>query len=546
MILYDGIKINSGFDNIFDLSLLNPATLAQIDIIKGGSLATFGGVGASAVLNFIPKLDQEYFIKFHQRFGSYNSGDWGINLFKQIADLKLFLSTNEGASSLNYVDDENGTIDRTSNNITINTKYDFNIAQTENAIKANYIKSNRGYLNNAYSDSLDMSQDLITIKYQGNYFSKGKLSIAFSTNDESEKHRYNVSNLQDVTNNNLQFQSEYSIPINSANFFLGLKRENIESELKEKFSEVNIQNSDLLRFSNEISTGFKVENSNSTNKFDMQSLSFNYNYKSISDEGDSSFAINSKFKHQKSSILISSIFSGESNVLFFTSHVNYSSDFRLPTPYQQLLSQHYHSELQINQPMLMEYKKNIELGFEISNKSKITNYLVSALIFKTSYENKFRQIQLSGSPIVFLDNYKDADITGVEGQIEAGFINEKIRLGVNYNRYMIEDKTAFPFKAESKLSTSLSMRFKNISLKTIWFKESERTGIVYSPIDGLTDIVLDKFDNIDIHLETSVQLWRTKILCAFSGRNLLGGELIKEGIAIRDKRYYLTFGFEVK
>lgn len=90
------------------------------------------------------------------------------------------------------------------------------------------------------------------------------------------------------------------------------------------------------------------------------------------------------------------------------------------------------------------------------------------------------------------------------------------------------------------------IRWQPFSLNIIWFQESERVGLIYYPDEGVKEVRLDDFSNLDLHVEGNFDLWRTNMFCGFSARNMLGGELVNEGIAIRDKRYYLTFGIEVK
>jgi outer membrane receptor protein involved in Fe transport len=336
------------------------------------------------------------------------------------------------------------------------------------------------------------------------------------------------------------------LPVKSAELFLGLKRDEVNSGLEENFQLISTQKSDLSRITNNISTGFKIENSDANPLFDMQALALNYSFKMITDDGDSSYAINSKFEHRKSAFMGTTVFGGEYEKFRFKVHANYSNDFRLPTPYQLLLSRHYQNELGTDRMMLMENKRNTEFGLELRDKSDSFNWNFAGTFFSNSYDNKFREIQLSGSPVVFLDNYKDAKISGIEGKFDVEFWKNRIRLGGNYSKNLIDDKTAFPFKLESKITADLGYNWEYFSARMVWFKESERTGIIYYPNEGLKEIKLDEFANLDVHVEGSIPVWRTKLFCAFSGRNLLGGELIKEGIAIRDRRFYVTLGIEVK
>ncbi|MFA4906655.1 MAG: TonB-dependent receptor plug domain-containing protein [archaeon] len=49
LILYDGIKINSSYNNLFDLSMIDPTNLQQIDVIKGSNATIYGASGNASI-----------------------------------------------------------------------------------------------------------------------------------------------------------------------------------------------------------------------------------------------------------------------------------------------------------------------------------------------------------------------------------------------------------------------------------------------------------------------------------------------------------------
>ena len=42
LILYNGIRLNRAFDNVFDLSLIDMQNIEQIEIVKGGHSVLYG------------------------------------------------------------------------------------------------------------------------------------------------------------------------------------------------------------------------------------------------------------------------------------------------------------------------------------------------------------------------------------------------------------------------------------------------------------------------------------------------------------------------
>jgi hypothetical protein len=58
------------------------------------------------------------------------------------------------------------------------------------------------------------------------------------------------------------------------------------------------------------------------------------------------------------------------------------------------------------------------------------------------------------------------------------------------------------------------------------------------------EVTLPKYSNIDIHLNKKFTLFGLKYFMNFSGRNLLDDDVVLQGLAIRDRRFYLTFGLQ--
>ena len=90
------------------------------------------------------------------------------------------------------------------------------------------------------------------------------------------------------------------------------------------------------------------------------------------------------------------------------------------------------------------------------------------------------------------------------------------------------------------------------SLQAHLFRESEQTGwLRFTPTEDdmylrtpFVEVTLPKYQNIDIHLNKKFKLFGLKYFMNFSARDILDDDVVLQGLAIRDRRFYLTFGLQ--
>jgi len=71
--MYDGVRINTMGDPLFDLSVFNVSGISGLEMVRG---AHERALSSSGTVNFIPKLSYGSDASFVQRLGTYNSGSW--------------------------------------------------------------------------------------------------------------------------------------------------------------------------------------------------------------------------------------------------------------------------------------------------------------------------------------------------------------------------------------------------------------------------------------------------------------------------------------
>ena len=81
------------------------------------------------------------------------------------------------------------------------------------------------------------------------------------------------------------------------------------------------------------------------------------------------------------------------------------------------------------------------------------------------------------------------------------------------------------------------------SFQIHWFKEGEQEAALRFPNGSFDTVTLDSYSNLDVHLGKTFELSRLKLFINASGRNLLEDDTTElQGLALRDRRYYFTFG----
>ena len=570
LILYDGVRLNNNFDNIFDIALIDPASLEQIDIVKGGNLATAGAQGSAATINFIPKLKQDYLLKFDQRFGTYNSGDWGLNLFKDIQGLNLYGSWKEAAMEQRYAagSSVNSSVNHETTHKLLNLAYTFGQDQGNQAshtIRSYFSESERDYTNVRDSEELTKSHRIYNMKYLGDFKAYGKLWLNASNQNLSEVYTYQVnasSSANDINDETYQLSCEYALDIDLIRLFAAFNNENSRLDFKGGSNNLQIlpneQTYQFRRACNNYTVAVSYLDDKNSGSLYVDNIQFSLFFEQTEDRFPGTLEIdyldeNNRISWNNSAYMFSSSLVWGKPELLFKAHLNYGINFRIPTLYQQLTAMLYPLNSNPGNELLAEYKTNQELGITVfgnQNSSAATagQTEASLVIFRSAYENKFRMIQFGGTPLTVFDNYNDAQLLGLESYFGLSW-RRIINANFSYVKYLIPDKAAFPFKPDTKLTACLSFAIKNWQLDLIGYRESERSGLIINRLTAdnqmqLQEIVLSEYHNFDLHLKKSFNLWKLGCYLSASGRNVLNKSEVLDGIAIRDRRFYVSFGLQ--
>ena len=573
IILYNGVKMNSIYDNIFDLSLINIEDVRQFEIIRGSNTSLYGPEAFSGVVNIVPKIYKNYNVRFTQRIGTYASGDWNLQLnynFKN--ELNLSYGYKQGATKREYTSDEDNSQIYLTNNIqnhSANLVYYLNKPDDnpDRIISLSFLQSGLDHNNDKYNESLKNINRLVSINYEGPFWHLKEFSLT------GAYQWYNH-------NQNIIFDTGYiDRKFNDTNFNLNLE-EKLETEnfdinfaSQYEYSTLNLNDQNETDYQQDIGLEsaffdrnrigvvsilkFHIPTNSSFLKLADLDMSYRYDYV---DNGQK----NTKFRSEiqgdlislnladndwnESTLKFSSQLLAENRLIRINSYMNFGSNVKFPTLYQQISSPASSGLYsQATRPNLNpEKNRSLEIGTsliqELNDQGSLNGWQFDFNYFKNYYDNKFRMYYSPGIPIAFYDNVQNADISGIESTINLFMVKRKITFNMGVSKYFISEKTAFPYKSDLKYVVNLYLDHAGYSFRALGFYENDQVAWVRDPQNNLWEVNLPGYSNLDLHLNKTIEFKYFKIFLNLSARNIFDNDTVLEGIAIRDRRFYITFG----
>lgn len=568
IVLYNGTKLNSTYNNIFDFSLINLEDVERIEIVKGSNTALYGSEAFSGIINIVPRIKQNYNIRFQQRFGTYDSGNWGVNLYKGFKGLHGSYSYIQGASRRKFLDDE--LLENQLDHHGVNLFYDFSRGQKnerKNVLSASFIQSNQEYMDYRDNETLSNFNQVVLFRYKGDISILRKLDLLASHYwwDESQVLLSNFGTVDRFfQDRSFHLSGEKRINFKLTEFLVKYEFEKgilnfTDERILTGEQSVGLEGATLSRKRYGLVTIIKLHDPSSSETIRVTDFDISFRYDKVIDNQqneilrntnqDSLFGLFDEHVWDEMTFKISTHFSGSFGRMMFNSYMNYGTNIKFPTLFQQISSpETIWSDL--TRPNLdPEKNTGLEIGFELTGNTSelgaIEGYQISTSVFRNFYENKLRVSFPVGIPVAFYDNVVSAKLSGFEMNTKFFLFQKKVTFEFAFSLYSVSDKAAFPFKSEKKVTSNLMIDHAGYSLKLHWFNEGEQVGWIRQETGEFTEVVLPDFSNLDLHFSKSFEWKRAKLFLNASGRNLLNKDVILQGLAIRDRRYYLTLGVQL-
>ncbi|MBN2000092.1 TonB-dependent receptor [candidate division KSB1 bacterium] len=565
-VLYNGIKMNSIYDNIFDLSLINLEDVQQIEIIRGSNTALYGAEAVSGVINFVPSVNKNYYARFLQKLGTYSSGDWTLQLNYPVSPkFNIGYSYKKEGMRREYDDPTRGNpyLENRKAHHTANLVYKLS-KEAEKTLSLFYLRSNLEYDNQRDFESLDDFNQLVSLRYClennlsiiGSYhwldnhqiLTERRSFIDRSINnrmfnfDVEKRNNFGMVSLisaYQYENGTLDFNNESIIDDEE---MPGLQKLTMNRQKHGGAAIVKLQ----------VPTGsnfYRYTNFNVTCRYDKVANMFEDVFPDVQNR-DGRFGL-SNSDWSETTLKFSSHLSGLKNNFAVNAYINYGTNMKFPTMVQQMSmpAEADQSPNPAYPPVLYpEKNRNAELGLDISrefsDQPNLNGVVLHANYFKNDYTNKLITYYTPYNPISFFSNIHTAQISGLEFKAGLYTMQHKLYIELGSSIYSIPEKSAFPFKSDLKSIANLVFEHAGYSLNLHWFHESDQVAYVGGFRGDYWEVTLPGYSNFDVHLSKTVRIYGFKIFFNLSGRNLLDDDTVLEGIAIRDRRYYVTMGLQ--
>jgi len=566
IVLYDGIKLNSSFDNLFDFSLIDPSDIERFEIIKGGNTSLYGPDALAGVVNIVPRKRRDYSLRLHQQIGSYDSGTWGLQAHGDYGRVFGSYSLRNGGMTRSFLDAEELKLTNVSWHHSAGASWDLSSENESRSISGLWRYSTLDYTNERDSETLKDLNNVLGIRYEGSIGSVSDMLISLSMSNlkhDAVLSGRNSSLEREIDDRTFHFNVRKGSTIGDLELLLAYQLESSDlgfTDRQENVSQqvLKLESSDFTREHHGVVAIAKLHGETGSEFLQTFDVDLSLRRDVIDDTqknpvytGTTQVQTADKSHSWDETLYKFAVsLTGIRENLYLRFFLNYGKNARFPTLFQQISSPLVVTgSTGDTEGVLPEKNSTIEIGFEITGESaegqSISGWQFTADYFENIYKDKFRTISTPGIPFAFYDNVKTAQISGLEGTARVYLLRKKITLDLGLSKYFISDQSAFPFKSDFKRTLAASLDHAGFSVQLLWFYESEQTGLLRQLNGGYTEVELPEFENLDIHAGRVFPVGKVKLFANASVRNILNQETVElSGLALRDRRYYITVGIQ--
>ncbi len=569
MILYNGVKMNNALNNVFDLSLIDLEDVERFELIKGSNTALYGPEAFSGAVNVVPKVEQDYTLRFQQRLGTYRSGNWGLHFYKRFNHLYGGYSLKRGGLSRDILNN-GGELDNGSLHHTATLNYDFGaneVGRPKGTLSGMWVYSSLDFDRvdrepEAFTRSVNTFNHLLSLRYSGELLGQKNIDFTASfknlDDDEINLDQRGVSST-DILDRAWLLNAQKQFQTGEVDAWVSYQFE--RSTLDREISRV--RRDDLRRLHHGFAAILKYHGDAGSDFLQTMDVDVSLRHDRVQDRQDdmeffgdnAGFGIFSDNDWNATNFKFALNLTGYRENLSFSSYLNFGANTKFPTLFQQISSAAAFLDPATAPNLEPEKNRSFEFGVgvgkDMREHTSIYGWELTGSYFQNHYDNKFREFSLPIDPRSFYDNVPTAKISGFEGNANVFLYKKKVSVGAGYSKYFITDKAVFPFKSDVKRTLTINVDHAGYGLQLFWFHEGDQigllrtTGTTAARGEPFSRVTLPDWTNLDVHFSKRFEIAGVKLFGNASGRNLLNDEdIVLEGIAIRDRRYYLTLGVQ--
>ncbi|MBN1558993.1 TonB-dependent receptor [candidate division KSB1 bacterium] len=555
VLLYNGVRMNSPLDNVFDFSLVDLENLERFEIIKGSNTSLYGPEAFSGVINVVPQVERDYTARLSYRVGTYNTENLNAQLYTKFGRQHAAYSFKDASQRRRFVDASSEAESIKNEQIHHNVILHSEIGEDDD-LNFMVVHTILDYENGRDGEDVQQTNDIGSLKYNGALGPLGPLNFmaAFkSYREEQNLNYFDTKMARRIDDDALQVNLDKTFKISLADFLLGYNYHNAQVDFSDHRTPLFSQQAKIDRGHHGI-VGIIKTNIGAGDSFLQNfhvdlSLRHDQVHDDVGVEISEATAEGVQLQNNDWSAThfkFSTSVDGTGRQVAVKGFLNFGSNTKFPTVVQQLsIPQSGVDASTLIPEGVTSYEAGIEL-FRESAAGTIDGWHAEGVFFRNYYTDKFRAISSPGIPVLFYDNVPTAEIFGVEASFNVYLLKKKIDLEYGLARYKISEKSAFPFKSDFKQTLEATINHAGFSILLHWFSESESMGWIRTFAGGLAEVTLPPFTNFDVHISKTFRVDHGKIFFSMSGRNLLdSGETVLQGLAIRDRRAYLTFGVQI-
>ena len=563
VMLYNGIRMNSPLDNIFDFSLVDLDNLERFEIIKGSNTSLYGPEAFSGVINVVPQIERDYTARMSYRIGTYNTDNINLQLYNKFGPLHTSYSFKDASQLRRFVDTVSETESLTNSQTHHNANMNFDIS-SNNELGLMVSSTNLDYENGRDGESVGQINNIASLKYSGAIGPVRQINFLTAYKDYREEQNLNYFDTKmgrQIEDDALQLNIDKTFKGSFADFLLGYNYKNarvdFDDERRLEDGSSYSQQAKIDRQHHGLVGIFKTYIYAGEGLLQDFHVDLSVRHDDVNDDVSGTTEMLDMRtdgiqlqdnRWRTTHFKFSTSVDGYKQDLALKAFLNFGSNTKFPTVVQQLSlsSDAAAGATPLTPEGVTSYEAGIEIFKESSSRGAIDGWHADGVFFRNYYTDKFRPISSPGIPVVFYDNVPTADISGMEASFNVFFLKKKVDMEYGLARYIISEKFAFPFKSEFKQTLDFTINHAGFSVLMHLFYESEQTGWIRTFDGELAEVSLSPFTNLDVHISKSFRVGQGKLFASMSGRNLFDSDdTVLMGLAIRDKRAYLTIGLQI-